>query len=143
MLWQYLTFLRVKRFRVKCPEHGVTMEPIEFISNGARVTHPLASLVHELCKVMTVQAVATFQGLHRNTVKTIDKIKLEEALANRPLDGITVLGIDEIAVGKGHNYWTMVTALEGPRGPEMLYVVQGRREKDLNRFSIQASSYSW
>ena len=50
------------------------------------------------------------------------------------MDGITVLGADEIAVGKGHKYWTMVSALEGPRGCEMLSVVEGRKEKDLNKF---------
>jgi transposase len=134
MLWQYPTFLRIQRYRVECPEHGVTLESLGFITDGARVTHLLASLIYELCKVMTVQAVAIFQCLHRNTVKNIDKMMLEAIQANRSLDGITVLGADEIAVGKGHNYWTMVSALEGPRGPEMLQVVEGRREKDLNRF---------
>lgn len=134
MLWDYLTFLRVCRYRVDCPSCGVTTEPIDFIADGARVTHSLASLIHELCKVMTVRAVAILQGLHRNTVKKIDKMILEKIQANRPLDGITVLGADEIAVGKGHKYWTMVSALEGPRGCEMLNVVEGRREKDLNKF---------
>jgi len=134
MLWQYPTFLKVRRYRVECPECGITMEPIEFMAKGARVTHPLASLVYELCKVMTVQAVAIFQSLHRDTVKAIDKIALKGIQANRPLDGIAVLGADEIAVGKGHNYWTMISALESPRGPEMLQVVEGRREKDVAKF---------
>lgn len=134
MLWQYPTFLRVRRYRVECPECGVTMEPIEFITHGARVTHSLASLVYELCKVMTVQAVGILQCLHRNTVKNIDKTMLKAIQANRSLDGVTVLGADEIAVGKGQTYWTMISALEGPRGCEMLQVVEGRREKDLNRF---------
>lgn len=134
MFWQYPTFLRVQKYRVECPEHGVTMEPIEFIAQEARVTHSLASLIYELCKVMTVQAVGIFQCLHRHTVKTIDKMMLEVIQANRSLDGITVLGTDEISVGKGQTYWTMISALEGPRGPEMLEVVEGRREKDLNKF---------
>lgn len=134
MLWQYPTFLRVRRYRVECPECGITLEPIEFITHGARVTHSLAFLVYELCKVMTVKAIGIFQCLHRNTVKNIDKMMLEAIQTSRPLDGITVLGVDEIAVGKGQTYWTMVSALEGPRGCEMLKVVEGRREKDLNKF---------
>ena len=44
------------------------------------------------------------------------------------------MGVDEIGVGKGHNYWTLLSALEGPRGPEMLYVVEVRSEKRLKRF---------
>jgi transposase len=133
-LWQYLTFLRVRHHRVDCPTCGLTLESLPFVAEGARVTQSLASLVAELCKVMTVKAVAIFQSLHRGTVKTIDKLALEREQASRPLDGITVLGIDEIAVGKGQTYWHLVSALEGPRGPELLFVGEGRREKHLAKF---------
>ena len=54
--------------------------------------------------------------------------------AERPLDGIDVLGFDEIAAGKGQSYWTMICAPEGPRGPEFLHIVEGRKEKDLTPF---------
>jgi len=133
-LWEYPTFLRVRHYRVHCPECGVTMEPLLFTANGARVTSSLAALVAELCKAMTVQAVAALMTLHKGTVKAIDKEALEKVQAKRPLDGITVLGADEIAVGKGQNYWTMISALEGPRSPELLNVVEGRKEKDLEKF---------
>jgi transposase len=107
-LWQYLTFLRVRHHRVDCPTCGLTLEFLPFVAEGARVTQSLASLVVELCKVMTVKAVAIFQSLHRGTVKTLDKHALEREQASRPLDGITVLGIDEISVGKGQTYWHLV-----------------------------------
>lgn len=135
MLWQHQTFIQFKRYRVDCPDCGVQTEALEFAEvRGARVTRPLASLIHEPCKVAAVKAVAVLVGLHRHTVKDIDKQALAKVQAERPLDGITVLGMDEIAVGKGHNYWTLVSALEGPRGPEMLNVVEGRSEKKLKRF---------
>jgi transposase len=78
--------------------------------------------------------VAALFCLHRHTVKSIDKARLEEIQSQRPLDGVRVLGMDEIAVGKGHHFWTLISALEGPRGPEMLNIVQGRSEKRLKRF---------
>lgn len=135
MLWQYQTILRFKRYRVNCPNCGVQTEAVEFADiRGPRVTRRLARLVHELCKVATVTAVAILFGLHRHTVKTIDKAALQEIQSQRPLDGITVLGMDEIAVGKGHKYWTLVSALEGPRGPELLNIVEGRSQKSLKRF---------
>jgi len=135
MLWQHPTVLRFDRYRVDCPECGVQTEALDFADvRGPRVTRPMASLIHELCKVTTVKAVAALFGLHRHTVKDIDKEALAKLQAERPLDGITVLGMDEIAVGKGHAYWTLVSALEGPRGPEMLNVVEGRSEKRLKRF---------
>jgi transposase len=133
-LWHYLTFLRVHHHRIHCPTCGLTLESLPFVAEGARVSQALALLVVELCKVMTVKAVAIFQALHRGTVKTLDKLALERVQASRPLDGITSLGIDELAVGKGQTYWHLVSALEGPRGPELLFVGEGRRERHLAKF---------
>ena len=135
MLWQHRTIIRFERYRVNCPDCGIQTEALGFIGiRGPRVTRPLASLVHELCKVTTVKAVSILFGLHRHTVKDIDKVVLEEVQSRRSLDGISILGMDEISVGKGHNYWTLFSALEGPRGPEMLNIVEGRSEKRLKRF---------
>lgn len=133
-LWQHLTILRVMQYRIVCPQCGWRVERLPFVDRYDRVTRALAALVHELCKVMTVKAVALFLGLHRDTVKDMDKEALEKLQKDRPLDGITTLGIDEIAIGKGHDYLHLVSALESPRGPEMLYVGEGRKEKDLTRF---------
>jgi transposase len=133
-LWHFLTFLQVRHYRVYCPDCGLTLEPLSFVAEGARVSQSLASLVAELCKVMTIKAAAIFQSLHRGTVKTLDKLAMEAVQASRPLDGITVVGIDEIAVGKGQSYWHLVSALEGPRGPELLFVGEGRKERHLAKF---------
>jgi len=133
-LWQFLSFLRVRHYRVYCPDCGLTLEPLPFVAEGVRVSQSLASLVAELCKVMTIKAVGIFQSLHRGTVKTIDKLAMEAVQSSRPLDGITVLGIDEIAVGQGQTYWHMVSALEGPRGPELLFVGEGRKQRHLAKF---------
>lgn len=133
--WQHLTFLRFKRYRVVCSTCGIRTEVLDFVDiRGPRVTRHLSKVVYELCKVMTIKAVATLTGLHRHTVKDIDREELEKIQANRPLDGIIVLGADEISIGKGQSYLTMISALEGPRGPEMLNVVEGRKEKHLKRF---------
>jgi len=135
MLWQHQTCIRFERYRLNCPDCGVQTEALEFADvRGPRVTRFLASLIYELCKVTTVKAVSILFGLHRHTVKEIDRAALGEVQAKRSLDGITVLGMDEIGVGKGHHYWTLVSALEGPRGPEMLNIVEGRSEKRLKRF---------
>ncbi|MGC8530381.1 MAG: ISL3 family transposase, partial [Leptospirillia bacterium] len=90
----------------------------------------------ELCKVMTHKAVGILLDLHRGTVKEIDKSWLEKIHSKQSLDGIRVLGFDEIGVGKGQTYRTMISALEGPRGPELLNIVEGRKEKDLKPFWI-------
>jgi transposase len=135
MLWHHLCFLRFERYRVNCPRCGIRTEALDFVEvRGPRVTRRLAHLVAELCKVMTNKSVSMFQALHRGTIKEIDKRAMAKVQAERPLDGITVMGADEIAVGKGQTYWTMLSAVEGPRGPELLNVVEGRREKSLRKF---------
>jgi transposase len=133
-LWQHATFLRFDQYRVLCPQCGTKVERLPWLARYERVTMPLAVLVAELCKVMTNKAVGLLMGLHPGTVKTIDKEAMTKAQAERPLDGITVLGTDEIAVGKGQNYWHLISGMDGPRGPELLYIGQGRKEKNLEPF---------
>lgn len=134
-LWHHQTILRFPRYRVECPVCGVRTEAVEFADmRGPRVTRILAAFISELCKVMTVKAVAMLFGLHQKTVRGIDKRSLTDVQSKRPLDGIKVLGADEIAVGKGHHYWTLISALEGPRGPELLNIIDGRTEKKLKQF---------
>jgi transposase len=134
LLWQHLTGLRIQQHRVKCPTCGWRLERLPGVDRYHRVTTALAALVPELCKVMTLKAVALFQGLHRETVKNLDKRALQSLQATRPLDGITALGIDELAVGPGQTYWHLVSALKGPRGSEMLFVGKGRKERHLAKF---------
>jgi transposase len=42
--------------------------------------------------------------------------------------------VDEISVGQGQTYWHLVSALEGPRGPELLFIGEGRKERHLAKF---------
>jgi len=130
--WQHLTFLRFKRYRVECPDCGVTTEAINFVESRCRITTYLAKEVYELCKVMTNKAAALFECLNPKTVKNIDKRAMKMVQDARSLDGITALGVDEIFVGD--KIWHLVSALESPRGAELIYVGEGRKEKDLKGF---------
>ena len=131
--WQHLSYLRFKQYRVKCPRCGLKVERLPFIQRYSRVTTMLGSLVYELCKVMTNKSVGILQGLDAGTVKAIDKEKLQETQASRSLDGISALGSDEIFIG-GKKCLHMISALNGPRGPELIYIGKGRKEKDLKKF---------
>jgi transposase len=134
-VWEHLSYLRFKPYRVQCPRCGLKVEKLPFIGRYSHVTVRLGHLVYELCKVMTNKAVGILQGLDEGTVKAIDKAQLQEAQENRNLEGISALGVDEIAVGKGqNNYLHVVSARKGPRGAEVIYVGEGRRETDLKPF---------
>ena len=103
--WQHPTVIRFPHYRVSCPTCKVVTEEVEFLPvQGPRVTRPLAHLVYDLYKMTTHKAVSLLLGLHRKTVKAIDQTMMEKVQSERPLDGIDVLGFDEIAVGKGQSY---------------------------------------
>jgi transposase len=133
-LWKYLTILRIQKVKVRCPGCGVKVEKLDFLDRNSRQTVELTHQVSELCKVMSIEDVATFEQLHWQTVKEIDKKAIERAQSERSLEGVTVLGVDEIAVGRGHNYLHIISSLDGSNGSEVLYVGEGRKEEDLRPF---------
>lgn len=134
-LWEHLTYLRVQQYRVVCPRCGLKVEELPFVEKYSRVTVSLGRQVYELCKVMTNKAVAIFQELNPGTVKAIDKQRLRATQEKRSLDGISALGVDEIAIGNGKDkFWHIISALDGPRGPEVIYIGRGRKEKALGKF---------
>jgi len=133
-LWRYQTILRFKKVKVRCPRCGVKVESLDFLDKYGRITLELSHQISQLCKVMTREDVATCQSLHLQRVKEIDKKAIEKAQAKRSLYNITVLGVDEISVGKGYNYWYMISTLEEANGPELLYVGEGKKQKDLEPF---------
>ena len=71
--WQYPTYLRFTKYRVNCLCCGKKVEKLRLAKWYGRVTNTLASLVGELCKVMTVEAVSLLLNLHWGTVKELDK----------------------------------------------------------------------
>jgi len=134
MCWQHRTYLRFKQCRVDCPHcGGLQVEALAFMKRYSRVSTMLGNLVYELCKVMSNKAVGIFQGLDDSTIKAIDKEKLQEKQANRTLEGITSLGADEIFIG-GKKCLHMISKLDGPGGPELIYIGDGHKEKDLKKF---------
>lgn len=133
-LWRYLTILRFQKVKVRCPDCGIKVEHLDFLERSKRITKELSYQISELCKVMTIEDAATFEHLNWQTVKEIDKKAIVKAQAERTLEGINVLGVDEISVGHGHNYWHLISSLDGSNGLEMLYVGEGRKEGDLKPF---------
>lgn len=125
------TWLRVGRVRVCCPHCGPKLEMLSWLGRYERVTRRLAESVGRLCKVMTIKHVAEYYGLGWDTVKAIDKAYLEDHLGPIDLSGVEVIGMDEIAIQKGHRYATVV--VETPR-KRVLWVGRGRGRADVRPF---------
>jgi transposase len=79
----------------------------------------------------TAEDVARQLGISAETVERIVKNRIEDARAKKidPQRVIKNIGIDEIAMRKGHKaYATILTDLTDPSRPEVLAVAKGRDE---------------
>ena len=123
--------LIVPRLRVACAQCGAKLERLPWLEGYARFTTRLATSVARLCKVMSLGHVAKFYGLAWTTVKRIDFGHLKQALGPVALDGVTVIGMDEFAIQKGHRYATVV--VEVPR-KRVLWVGRGRGREEVRPF---------
>jgi transposase len=99
--------------RVECHDCHVTRQvSIGFAEPRRRYTHAFERYALELSKHMTILDVAKHLGVGWDTIKDIQKRHLEKHFAKPKLKGLRLLAIDEIAVGKGHRYLTVVLDLE-------------------------------
>jgi transposase len=83
---------------------------------------------------MPNKAVADLEHLHHSTVKELDKLYMQQQLALAGMPAPRAIGVDEIAIRKGHHYRIVVSDLD--RGRPIWVGGEGRKEADLDRFFI-------
>lgn len=123
--------LIVPRLRVSCRQCGAKLERLSWLEGYARVTTRLAESVARLCQVMSIRHVARFYRLAWTTVKRIDFRHLQQKLGPVELGEVTVIGMDEFAIQKGHRYATVVVETSRKR---VLWVGRGRGREDVRPF---------
>src|SRR5207302_5351151 len=74
-------------------------------------TRAFARYALELSAHMTIQDVARHLGVSWDTIKDLQKEDLQRHWAKPKLHNLKQIAIDEIAVGKGHRYLTVVLNL--------------------------------
>ena len=86
---------------------------------------PDACLIVILQAASNVSAAATLLGLSWDSVHTIMERAVERGLERREVDQVRQVGIDEKSFGRGQDYVSLMTDLDGSR---VLEVVPGRDE---------------
>jgi transposase len=110
----------------------VKRERLEWLSNNPLYTKRCAFYVGRRCRESTIQAIADELSLHWHTVKELDKQYMHEQLRRAGNPTPRVIGIDEIAAGKGHRYRIVVSDLE--RGRPIWFGGKDRSEASLDEF---------
>lgn len=104
-------FLQVPR--VECRRCGLVRQvKIGFAEPRRHYTRSFERYALELCRRMTIQDVANHLQVSWDVIKDIQKRHLQRRYARRRLRHVRQIAIDEIHVGKGHRYVTVVLDLQ-------------------------------
>jgi transposase len=113
---QFTTELVARLPRCRCPEHGVKTIIPPWAGKHSRFTllfEAFAIEVLQACR--NVKAAAALLGLSWDSLQTIMNRAVERGLERREATPIPHLGIDEKSFGRGHDYITVLTDLNGSR----------------------------
>ena len=105
-------YLDLEVRRVYCRScGGVKRERLDFLADNPLYTKRFATFVGRRCRESSIKDVARELYLDWHTVKELDKQYMRAQLARAGTPGPKVIGIDEISVGKGHDYRIVVSDL--------------------------------
>jgi transposase len=119
--------------RVQCRRCGtVKRERLEWLADNPLYTKRFSFFVGRRCRVSTIKEVAEELHLDWHTVKELDKQYMAEQLRRAGVPSPRVIGIDEIAIGKGQQYRIVVSDLE--RGRPIWFGGKDRSAESLDEF---------
>ena len=132
----YRIYLEIEVRRIDCPRcMKVKQETLEWLADNPFYSKRFAFFVGRRCRVMTIKDVAQETHLDWKTVKELDKQYMHEQLRRIGTPTPKVIGVDEIAIRKGHSYRIIVSDLLRRR--PIWFGGQDRSEQSMDEF------YKW
>ena len=132
-IWAFKVFFRYAPRRVACPVHGVLVEAMPWGYGKEQMTISYQVYLARWARRLSWKETADIFKTSWDSVFRAVRYVVDYGLANRKLNGVTEIGVDEIAVFKGHKYLTLVYQLNaGAR--RLLWCGPERRVKTLLRF---------
>lgn len=123
--------LPVQRVQCRCCQRVVQQVKIAFADDRRSYSSSFERYAVELCRVMTIQDVARHLDVSWDTIKDMHKRHLWRRFRRPSLNGLTRIAIDEICVGRGQRYLTIVLNLTSGA---VLFVGQGKGKEALEPF---------
>ena len=118
--------------RVECAACGVVRQvELDFAEPRRSFTKAFARYALELCRLMTIQDVAHHLGVSWDVIKDIHKHDLQRRFAKPKFKHLKRLAIDEICIGAGHRYLTLVLDLDSGA---VVHVGKGKGGDALTNF---------
>jgi transposase len=129
-LWGIVVFLAYRMRRVDCRRCGVTVEMVPWCDGKNQLTTTYRWFLATWARRLSWSEVASVFRTSWDSVRRAVSHAVEWGLAHRDLGGLTALGIDEVAWGRGHTYLTLVYDI-GAGTRRLLAVAQERTEASL------------
>jgi transposase len=136
--WRHLDAVRTRCLvacevrRIDCPDCGVVAEEVPWARAGSRFTRAFEDGCVWLARDAPKSVVAALMRVDWATVGRMIERVVGEALERRdPLEGLRLVGVDEVAYRKGHRYLTVVVDHE--RGV-VVWCAKGRSADTLRGF---------
>jgi transposase len=119
-----LTWVVAELPRVECRACGAVRQvEIQFAPPRCTYTKSFARYALELSRHMTIKDVAGHLCISWDVIKDIKKTYLQKHFARPPLADVAAIAIDEISIGEGQRYLTIVMDLESGA---ILFVGEGK-----------------
>ena len=126
------TYVTLDVARVWCPIcDSVRQVKIGFADPKKRYTRSFERYAWELSRHMTIKAVAEHLQVSWDTIKDIQASNLQRRFGKPKLHNLKQIAIDEIAIGKGHRYLTVVLNL---LSGAVVFVGEGKGVEALEPF---------
>lgn len=129
--FQYETLLHARVPRVACGRCGIHQVEVPWARPGSGFTLLFEMLVLQLCREMSVAAVAELTSEHANRIWRILGHYVEKARREVNLTGFHKLGMDEFSLRKGHVYMTSFSDLDASR---VVFLGEGRKKGVVRTF---------
>jgi transposase len=118
------------RCELKCPDCGVRVEAVPW-ARGPRFTREFEDVVAYLAQQMAKDPIARLMRIAWDTVGAIVERVIAERLDPGRLDGLRMVGVDEVSYRRRHRYLTVVADHDTGR---IVWVRRGRNSATLQAF---------
>ncbi len=131
--WGFIVYFSYCMRRINCINCGVKVEAVPWGSGKKHLTKECAHFFSDWARRLSWSETAKIFKTSWHTVYRSVICIVEYGLENRSMDDVNAIGVDEIQVGNGHKYLTLVYQLNG-NTKKLLYVGKDRTKKTLAIF---------
>jgi len=128
--WGILVYFVYAMRRVECPTCGIKVERVPWAEGKRTVTTAYAWFLARWAKQLSWAQVAEAFHTSWYTVYSAVEMAVSWGRAHMDLTGITAIGVDEMAWGRGHRYVTVVYQID-QACKRLLWIGEHRKAKTL------------